>query len=136
MQFKALVDRAVRAALLACVCASGVAGAAPEHGRSFQDWTVRCEQPAGGGDRCFIFQNLVLKDTGERLVHVAVGHLTADGRAAAVVTLPLGISLPPGAAISIDDGEPVRFAIERCDANGCIGALELGERMVAAMKRG
>ena len=125
------------AALIAALCASGIVRAAPEHGQTFRDWTARCERPPGSeAARCFIFQNLVLKETGERLVHVAVGYLAVDGRAAAVVTLPLGISLPPGAALSVDGGEPVRFPVERCDANGCIGALELDDRMLAAMKRG
>ena len=136
-QLEPIVVHIVRAALVSTLCAIGPAAAAPEHGQSFRDWTARCEQPTGSTvERCFIFQNLVLKDTGERLVHVAIGHLEPSGRAAAIVTLPLGISLPPGAAISIDGGEPVRFPVERCDMNGCVGALELDDRLIAAMKGG
>jgi invasion protein IalB len=113
------------------------AEAKPEHGQTFKNWTARCELAAGASvERCFIFQNLVLKESGRRLVHVAVGYLAANGQPAAVVTLPLGISLPPGAAISVDGGDPVDIVIERCDSNGCIGALALDAGLIAALKRG
>jgi len=137
MPIKPQLRRAAWTALIAALGASGLVGAAPEHGQAFEDWTARCEKPAGAAvERCYIFQNLVLKETGERLLHMAVGHLAADGQTAAVVTLPLGISLPPGAAISVDGGEPVRFQVERCDASGCVGAIALEPDMLAALKRG
>ena len=122
---------------IAALLATLSARANPEHGQKFRNWTARCESVPGTTlERCFIFQNLVLKDSGKRLVHVAVGYLAANGQAAAVVTLPLGISLPPGAAISVDGGEPVDFVIERCDTDGCVGALALGDELIADMKRG
>lgn len=125
------------AALLVALLAVGPVAAKPEHGQTFKNWTARCEQaPGTREERCFIFQNLVLKESGQRLVHVAVGYLAADRRAAAVVTLPLGISLPPGAAISVDGGDAVKLIIERCDSNGCIGAVALSDSLIAALKRG
>lgn len=130
-----------RAALLVtCVIAllaTPSARANPEHGQTFRNWTARCE-PAPGTtlERCFIFQNLVLKESGQRLVHMAVGYLAANAQPAAVITLPLGISLPPGAAISVDGGEAVDIVIERCDSNGCVGALVLDQHLIAALKRG
>lgn len=117
--------------------ASGPLAAKPEHGQTFRNWTARCEQAPGTTlERCFIFQNLVFKESGQRLVHMAVGYLAANGQAAAVITMPLGISLPPGAGISVDGGDPVEIVIERCDSNGCVGALTLGEELIAALKRG
>lgn len=115
----------------------GVASANPQHGQTFKNWSARCE-PAPGStiERCFIFQNLVLKDSGKRLVHMAVGYLAADGRPAAVITLPLGISLPLGATISVDGGAPEEIHIERCDAGGCVGTVALSDGFVVALKRG
>ena len=111
--------------------------AKPQHGQSFKNWTARCEQAPGTSlERCFIFQNLVLKESGQRVVHMAVGYLAANGQAAAVITMPLGISLPAGASISVDGGEPEDIIIERCDANGCVGALALSGALIAALKRG
>jgi invasion protein IalB len=123
--------------LLAGLSAAGPVQARPEHGQTFKDWTARCEQAPGTDlKRCFIFQNLVLKESGKRLVHMAVGYLAADGQAAAVVTMPLGISLPAGASISVDGGTPQQIIIERCDNDGCVGALALSKQLVAELKRG
>jgi len=111
--------------------------ARPEHGQVFKDWTARCEQAPGTSlPRCFIFQNLVLKESGQRLVHMAVGYLAGQNQAAAIVTMPLGISLPAGAAISVDGGDPLDMVIERCDTNGCVGAVTLSAAFLAQLKRG
>ncbi len=126
-----------RIVLLVALSAGGPVQAKPEHGQTFKDWTARCEQAPGANlERCFIFQNLVLKESGKRLVHMAVGYLAANGQAAAVITMPLGISLPPGASISVDGGAPRSIVIERCDNDGCVGAVTLSEQLVADLKRG
>jgi invasion protein IalB len=123
--------------LLVVLAVLGSVQADPEHGQVFKNWTMRCEKSPGASiQRCFIFQNLVLKESGQRLVHMAVGYLAANGQAAAVITMPLGISLPPGADISVDGGTPEDIVIERCDANGCVGAVALSDQLVAALKRG
>ncbi|MEE9267329.1 MAG: invasion associated locus B family protein [Gammaproteobacteria bacterium] len=126
-----------RILLLVALSAGGPVQAKPEHGQTFEDWTARCEQAPGANlERCFIFQNLVLKESGKRLVHMAVGYLAANGQAAAVITMPLGISLPPGASISVDGGAPRSIVIERCDSDGCVGAVTLSEQLVSDLKRG
>jgi len=123
--------------LLAALSMAGSAQAKPQHGQTFKDWTTRCEQTPGTSvERCFIFQNLVLKESGRRLVHMAVGYLAANGQAAAIITMPLGISLPAGASISVDGGPPRKIIIERCDASGCVGTLALSDRLIADLKRG
>jgi invasion protein IalB len=123
--------------LLAMAFTLGPAAANPRNGQTFKNWTARCEQAPGSAiERCFIFQNLVLKESGKRVVNMAVGYLAANGQPAAVITMPLGISLPPGASISVDGAEPRPFAIERCDVNGCVGALALSEELVAQLQRG
>ncbi len=136
----ALLDAALRRLLpllLVALSTGGPVQAGPEHGQIFKDWTARCEQAPGTElERCFIFQNLVLKESGRRLVHMAVGYLAANGQAAAVVTMPLGISLPPGASISVDAGAPRKIIIERCDNDGCVGAVTLTRQLIAELKRG
>jgi invasion protein IalB len=122
---------------LVALSMAGSLQAEPQNGQVFKDWTARCETlPETSMQRCFIFQNLVLKKSGQRLVHMAVGYLAANGQVGAVITMPLGISLPAGAAIHVDSGEPREIVIERCDTNGCIGAVTLSDRFVAELKRG
>lgn len=126
-----------RSPLLVALLWSTFALASPEHGQKFKDWTARCETPPGSTvERCYIFQNIVLKDSKQRVLHMAVGFLAANDKPAAVLTMPLGISLPPGVSISIDDAPPKPVVVERCDPSGCIGAFALDDSSIAALRAG
>ncbi len=106
-------------------------------GESFDNWTVRCEDTKSEPQRqCFIFQNLVTRDSAQRVLHLAIGYLPDNPVPIALVTLPLGISLPPGASIQVDDGEPTRFPVERCEPNGCRAGLRLEAPLLESMKTG
>ncbi len=103
----------------------------------FKDWTMTCEQPAGSEhEQCYVFQNLILKKGRQRVLNVAIGRIAKDNQPAALFTFPLGISLPGGVGLKIDEGEPLRFAVERCQANGCVAPLRLDEKLLAALKSG
>ena len=130
--------RSLAILVLAWVVVSPPANAQDKmQGKQFKDWTVACEeQPNSEQARCFLFQNIVTKNERQRILHVAVGYLAADGRTAAILTLPLGISLPPGVDFRIDSGETKHLILERCDKNGCRAGLVLEDVLVAAMKRG
>jgi len=111
--------------------------AQPRDGQAFDDWSVRCEVPKGRlEEHCFIFQNLTITGTGERLMHAAAGYLTTDGKPAVTVTLPLGISLPPGIRLAVDGRELARLAFERCDQTGCFGAVALEDPLSTALTSG
>ena len=123
------------AASLAAFAPSGAA--APENGQKFTDWTARCEaRKEAPGETCYIFQNLLLKSQNKRLLHVAVGYLSDGQRPAAFFTLPLGVSLPGGLSLTVDDGKPLRLRYERCDSAGCLAPLVLSEPMIKSLKGG
>lgn len=106
-------------------------------GDTFRDWTVQCESAQKGtAQTCYIFQNLLLKQGQKRLLHMAVGYLAKSGKPAAFFTLPLGVSLPGGVSLSVDDGPPQRFRYERCEADGCLAPLILGDDLIRALKAG
>ena len=112
------------------------APADPVNGDSYENWTVRCEKK-DDKENCFIFQNLVLQEGGSRVLHVAVGYLSAANKTPVIlVSMPLGISLPPGANIRIDDHEPIKFQIERCEPSGCRGGFKMKESMLTMFKEG
>jgi len=113
------------------------APAAIEDGQTFDNWTVGCEPVEAERRRqCFIYQNLVLREGGQRVLHVAIGYLPDDDTPIGLVTLPLGISLPPGASVRVDEAEPLRFPIERCEPNGCRAGFRLEPELLEAFKKG
>ncbi len=124
--------RYVGAALLTLALAAPAAADDPVFG----SWTSKCEETQGdkqGG--CFIFQNLVLREGGQRVLQIAVGYVPDSHEPIALLSLPLGISLPPGVSIRIADGQPTRFPVERCEPNGCRAGLKLTPALVEQLAR-
>ncbi|MFT5449479.1 MAG: invasion protein IalB [Gammaproteobacteria bacterium] len=128
--------------LIACIALQAAlfsmsSQAAPQTGQKFRDWTARCEARKERKEQtCFVFQNLLLKKENKRLLHVAVGYLVSKEQPVAFFTLPLGVSLPGGVSLTVDDGKPIRVRYERCDASGCLAPLALTETLVNSLKGG
>lgn len=121
---------------MAVTLSSLSASAEAVDGEEFDNWTVRCEE-SDGRESCFIFQNLVLQNGGSSILHVAIGYLPGNKKVPVIlVSMPLGISLPPGASIKIDEHEAVKFDIERCETSGCRGGFKLTEEMLQNFKKG
>jgi invasion protein IalB len=117
---------------------SAVAAAKPQDGQVFQDWTVNCqampEKPTI--EACFIRQNIVETESKEPVMQVAVGYLGADGAPAALVSLPLGIRLPPGVELAVDKEPQGELQFERCLPNGCQVQFLLDDKLLSAFRSG
>lgn len=107
---------------------------------TFEDWRVRCEQPAEGPgeERCFMFQNLVMKDSQRQLLNFAIAFPDPEAEdPTAVIMVPLGVSLPAGLALTASEGqEPLKVPYQHCIAMGCRAVMPLEGAQVAAMKAG
>lgn len=101
-------------------------------------WQVRCVKPEGEEKEvCEVFQRLSMKDTGQRLMELAILKSRTDkGMHQGVVVLPLGIKVMSGVQMQIDDGEAYRFNISHCEANGCIAFLDVDKKLLSEMKKG
>jgi invasion protein IalB len=100
-------------------------------------WTVRCEAAdAGAQSGCIMFQNVVMKTGGQPVLHFAVGYAPEDGNPTVIISLPLGISLPPGISIQIDDGKTANFPVERCEPDGCRAGMKLREATIEELVKG
>lgn len=102
---------------------------AVKDGDVFKDWRAKCvtandqTQPS-----CHIFQDLLQKESGKRVLHIAIGELSSQPTMAVIVTLPLGISLPPGIRIRVDQQDARQIPLQACFANGCQAAFELDKQ--------
>jgi invasion protein IalB len=104
---------------------------------TYQDWIVRCgtvgEQQQ---ERCQMSQEVSPQDSDQAIMRVAVLYpQNADGPAA-IFQLPLGIILPKGIAIQVDDGEAKRFPVQICVKQGCRADLPLEPSLLEQMKAG
>jgi len=104
--------------------------------RTFQNWVVRCDTPAKGAKRCRMVQVVRLKDSGQRLMQIGVSRVEGADAPMASVILPLGIYLPAGLTIQVDENEALRAPIEQCSRAGCEARLQMTEALAAQMKAG
>lgn len=124
-------------ALLLTVLAACPAGFARDTERAYGPWTLRCQPPAAGTPAsCIMFQNLVLKTGGQTVLQFGIGRAPGDDTPTVLVSLPLGMALPPGITIQIDDTKPANFPIERCEPDGCHAAMKLRDATIGQLRRG
>lgn len=103
----------------------------------FRDWKVQCGTiPNSGKERCQMSQQVTRGDSGDPVMRMAVGFTPQNSQPAAIFQLPLGIVLPKGIALRVDDGEPVRFPIQICVKQGCRADLPLKQNLLEQMKAG
>jgi len=113
------------------------AAAAPEP-RQIQDWTLRCDAPANGSlsGPCYIMQDIAAPEGQGRIAQMIVGHFGKERLLGALVFVPLGIRLPPGLLIGVDQNKPRRFPFQLCSANGCQAQIALDDAFLAELKAG
>lgn len=112
----------------------------PEVRGTFDDWIVRCE-PAdpdafGAQDLCEMYQQVSEQETGQTVLEIVVGYPPGENELVALLNLPLGIRLPPGGQLRIEDLEPIEFPIQICIASGCRADLVLDSDAISAMRSG
>ncbi len=145
-QFKASKPAALRRALFAlsllAMTATLVLGAdrAAAQGAVrdvFDDWQKRCEVPAGASEeQCAIVQNVAAEDRPNVTLLVIVLP-TADRESMLLrVVAPLGVLLPAGLGLLIDDEDVGRAGFVRCLATGCVAEVVMDDTLVEQLRTG
>ena len=114
------------------VAGTGIAQAqtSPKTTKKYGDWALSCRQlTAGGPERCVLFQDILWQTGGKRILNVSVARPAKDKPFVAAVTTPLGILLPAGLTLNIDEKELVRFPLRFCNINGCRGQFPISPAM-------
>lgn len=109
-----------------------------QSGDQFKQWAAECETRDDGSNACHIFQNLVLStDASEQQVmRVSIGYPEGSDQPVAVFLMPLGIWLPRGMTLAVDENEPQTFPILVCGSRGCQTTLELQPDMLQTLQKG
>jgi invasion protein IalB len=104
---------------------------------TFGDWQLRCETPAGAkNEQCAIVQNVAAEDR-PNLTLLVIVLKTADGKSRLLrVAAPLGVLLPAGLGLKIDQNDVGRAGFVRCLATGCIAEVVLEDPLINQFKMG
>lgn len=136
--------RAVAAAI-ACLSAAGAAPALAQQEAPQQVvtathgvWEIHCIE---GTENCAM-QTVGNTADGKRALLVTVQRLagvTAEGRdvpAALTVNTPLGVLIPYGVRVKVDEGNVAPVPLLRCLSDNCAARAPLAEEAISQLKRG
>jgi invasion protein IalB len=117
--------------------AASPAEPAPANTPAPPGWVARCASASRDAPlECAVEQTAVLTKTGQLIVLLNI-RVAADTRQPiAVVQLPLGLNLPAGAKLQVDDGKVSDLQIQTCEQRGCYANSPIPPDMLAAMKSG
>lgn len=90
-------------------------------------WAKNCVKNPAGGDICFVEQFAIANPQRTVLLHIRVGYLGAEGKPRIVIVTPLGVHLPPGVSLSLDDKEPLLLPYDSCQPSGCLVIADLNQ---------
>ncbi|MDJ1157849.1 invasion associated locus B family protein [Chelatococcus sp. SYSU_G07232] len=130
------------AAALALTAAGLVGWSAPARAQgvvknTFGEWQMRCETPAGArNEQCALVQNVAAEDKPNVTLLVIVLK-TADGKSRLLrVVAPLGVLLPAGLGLKIDQTDVGRAGFVRCMNTGCVAEVVMDETLIGQLKGG
>jgi len=125
-------------AALAILCWFGLAAPANAQGavRSVHgDWQIRCDTPPGAqSEQCALIQSVVAEDRSNAGLTVIVLK-TADQKSKLMrVVAPLGVLLPSGLGLKLDNVDVGRAGFVRCLPNGCVAEVVMDDKLLGLLK--
>ncbi len=101
------------------------------------DWELRCETPPGAQhEQCALLQSVTAEDR-PNVNLVVIVLKTADGKNRLLrVIAPLGVLLPSGLGLKIDNNDVGRAGFVRCLPTGCVAEVVMEDKLIASLKNG
>ena len=101
------------------------------------DWQVRCDTPAGAqNEQCVLMQFVTAEDR-ENVGLTVIVLKTADGQAKIMrILAPLGVLLPSGLGLKVDETDMGRAGFVRCLPNGCVAEVILEDQLLQQLNTG
>jgi invasion protein IalB len=100
-------------------------------------WAARCGSASRDAPlECAVEQSAVLPRTGQLVILVNIRVPADTHTPSALIQLPLGLNLPGGAKLQVDDGAATDLQIQTCEARGCYAGTTIAPDLLAAMKSG
>lgn len=107
-----------------------------QEGQTFGDWSVACpDGPAG----CQLVQTVTNSETQKPALMARVGQVTDENgqkRLRLMLIGPLGVLLPNGVAVQIDETEGHRVPFLQCGQQGCNTIITLDQATLDQLKAG
>jgi invasion protein IalB len=74
--------------------------------------------------------------TGQKIASIIIGNLGSKGETLVFANTPLGIFLPAGMAIKVDEQKQISYPLQNCTTEGCHTAFPLDAELSQSMSKG
>ena len=103
----------------------------------YGDWDLRCDTPAGAQNQQCVIMQFVTAEDRENVGLSVVVMKTADKQARILrVLAPLGVLLPRGLGLRIDETDMGTTGFIRCLPNGCVSEVLMDDTLVEQLRSG
>ena len=139
-----LLRRAVMPVVAAAALAFSALAAMLDHAAAqgavrsvHDDWQIRCDTPPGAqAEQCALIQSVTAADRANVGLTVIVLK-TADQKSKLLrVLAPMGVLLPSGLGLKIDQVDVGRAGFVRCLPNGCVAEVIMDENLIKQLRTG
>ena len=128
---------AVIAAALMTFILSGAALAQGAVKSVYDDWQIRCETPPGAqAEQCALFQSVIAEDRANVGLTVLVIKTAYQKSRLMRIQAPLGVLLPAGLGLKIDNTDVGRAGFVRCLPRGCYAEVVMDDTLLKQLKEG
>jgi invasion protein IalB len=101
------------------------------------DWQVRCDTPPGAqGEQCALIQSVTAEDRANVGLTVIVLKTPDQKSRLMRVVAPMGVLLPSGLGLKIDQQDVGRAGFVRCLPNGCVAEVVMDDTLIKQMRTG
>jgi invasion protein IalB len=118
----------------------GLAGSAAAQGTVKSvtgDWQIRCDTPPGAqGEQCALIQSVTAEDRPNVGLTVIVLKTADQKNRLMRVLAPLGVLLPSGLGLKINQADVGRAGFVRCLPNGCVAEVIMDDSLLKQLRTG
>jgi invasion protein IalB len=101
------------------------------------DWQIRCDTPPGAqGEQCALMQSVTAEDRPNIGLTVIVLKTSDQKSRLMRVVAPLGVLLPSGLGLKIDNQDVGRAGFVRCLPNGCVAEVVMDDNLIKQLRTG
>lgn len=103
----------------------------------FGDWELRCEKPTGAAtEQCALLQSVIAEDK-SNVSLVIIILKTSDGKGRLLRAIaPLGVLLPNGLGLKIDETDIGRAGFVKCLPSGCVAEVAVDDKLLEQLRSG
>jgi invasion protein IalB len=101
------------------------------------DWQIRCETPPGAqSEQCALMQSVTAEDRPNVGLTVIVLKTSDQKSRLMRVVAPLGVLIPSGLGLKIDNQDVGRAGFVRCLPNGCVAEVVMDDTLLGQLRTG